>query len=185
MPDQHSEEDRRRYHWETFRQLTQHAGSIIESRALDAQRLAAEFAKIGLQTAFILNGGALAAIPPNMPKLDSTAHPWAMRDAELFAWGLFAAAVSVFLAYINYTLLAQTYWSTAIIRDHELGKQFFPETHDTPTYVRAKKSEPKFRHLTNLTAQLAVIAVASSFALFVFGVIGFIDLAQHHMLSSP
>jgi hypothetical protein len=173
-------EERLQKHWDRFQQLRAHSGALFEGRALDTQRLAAEFGKIGIQTAFLLNGGALAAIPANMPRLDAVALPWAIYDAELFAWGLLSTAVAVLLAYLNYTFLTQAYWLIANVQEHTLAKQFYPEISDNPEDLKTARVQPILSFSANVLAYLAAIFGAASFILFALGVFGFIDLAQHH-----
>jgi hypothetical protein len=173
-------ETRQRNHWDALRQLREQSRSLFEGRALDTQRLAADFGKIGIQTAFLLNGGALAAIPTNMPKLDAVAFPWALHDAAMFVAGLFAAALAVLFAYANYTLLTQAYWFIAEVADHELVKQFYPEIRDTPNDLKNAKRQPILSFFADMLMYLAAVSAVISFMLFALGVFGFIDLAQHH-----
>jgi hypothetical protein len=154
-----------------------------ENRAWDATKIAAEFGKLGLQSAILLNGGALVAIPPLMQWLNDIGRTKVVPIASWFFIGLLCAAVSVVFAYINFSALAQANYGYARRRAIELDAQYADKPFaDDPLHRAADRSTVTFGWVAVVTAWVALIFAVGSFGGFSVGVFRFIDLASNPVL---
>jgi len=77
-----------------------------ERSAWDAQRIAAEFGKLGLQSAVLVNGGALVAVPPLMQWLNEIGRNQIASHAVWFLLGVAFALFSIVVAYVKFSALS-------------------------------------------------------------------------------
>lgn len=75
--------------------------------AAESRKLATEYAQIALKSAFLVNAGALVALPPLMQWLSAAQRRLIPTSAWLFVIGLMLAAICALLAYANFALIAR------------------------------------------------------------------------------
>jgi len=151
----------------------------VEKQGWEAQRIAQEFAKLGLSSALLLNGGALVALPPLMQWLTPVTRSEAPQEAIWFLGGTIATAIAIVVAYYNWMLMKEQQYLAANIRALELDCEFQGRLATTDKdYVAAKKKAPKFVRFINMTQIAAVIAAIAAYVCFGIGVYSFLHLAQ-------
>jgi hypothetical protein len=145
----------------------------------DAHRFVGHSATYGstaLQAAYIINGGALAALPALVTSL-TTASASAIATAAIpFIFGIASAAISSLSAYLNFQWQAQISWFDAN-ENAVMLRQFYERSGDPPD----KAVREKFATLVNCSLYAGVAAALASLAFFVWGAWQFIELARSTM----
>jgi hypothetical protein len=146
----------------------------------DSQKVAFRFAEIGLQSAFLVNGGALVAIPPLMEWISSRGRSEVPFDAAAFVIGLVLAAASALVAYLNFLSLAGYYVEVAEKRAIELQAEFFGNalTPDDPKLVEHTKILQRTQCKVTASQIGAVALCVLSYAAFIAGAYDFIELGR-------
>jgi hypothetical protein len=167
--------------WDVHMQRWEMDVREAERRAWDAQRIAADFGKLGLQSLVLVNGGALVAVPPLMQWLSDTARLHIPADATWFVIGLLCAAVSIVVAYINFSSISATNSFYSVKRARELEAEYSARSLEKDaTYTRATRYQQAFSVATTATAWVALFLAIASPARFAIGVYEFIGLASAH-----
>lgn len=171
--------------WRNFIQRRDVEVGGSDRQAWDAEKIAAEFGKLGLSSLILVNGGALVAIPPLMQWLNDAAKNHVAPLATWFAVGLLFAGASVVTAYLNFSAMSAAFRSQAARRAHELDAWYTNaslEGHEQ--HARAARSASRYSTATTATAWIALILAVVSLACFGTGVFGFIDLASRGTVSA-
>jgi len=152
---------------------------VQDQLAWDAEKIAADFGKLALQSAILLNGGALLAIPPLMQWLSKNARSQIPLHSVPFVWGLVLACAAVVMAYFNYSLLGEARRSYSRQRGIELSALYAGKEYDKdPAHIRAKSRWRRLSWATTVTAWAALVIGIAAFYLFASGVFEFVALAQ-------
>lgn len=153
--------------------------------AIEATKTAAEFGRVGIQSAFILNGGALAALPAIAEYLRAN-RSGVGSEAITFTVGLAAIAFCTIVAYGNFSLLGWYY-----ARDASAASERLSLTYDAihagkmpPAPARwPDKLQPKIQFCINATMIIALVLAVISFCAFLKGAFDLIALA--HVMAVP
>lgn len=182
MADETPEEKQLRLQSAAYQNLLSrwpHEVGVPEARGWDATKVAAEFGKLGLQSAVLLNGGALVVMPPLMQWLPSAGRALLASQAGWFAAGVMLAALAIAIAYINFSAIAEGLGSYAAKRAIEVDAQYAnKEFNDLPQHVTARARHSAFSKAATVTAWIALGLAISSFVCFAIGVFGFMHLAD-------
>jgi hypothetical protein len=174
--------EKQRDEWRYYNQRRSAALKESIDNGFECLKLAADFGKVAVQSAFLLNGGALAAVPALLPRLDAVATPWVIRHGTDFVIGLFFAIVSVVFAYLSYSMMAGQHWAemqeVAIAHDASFQHR---KPNEMPGFLDAVAKGDRYRRTANAFAWFSALAGMLSFVFFVLGVMGFIDLLLHHL----
>jgi hypothetical protein len=146
----------------------------------DSQKVAFRFAEIGLQSAFLVNGGALVAIPPLMEWISLRGRSEAPIDAAAFVFGLVFAAASALMAYVNFLSLASHFVGVAEKRAIELRAEFFGNVlkSDDPQLIERAEKLKRSQCTVTTTQYVAVVLCVLSYAAFIAGAYDFIELGR-------
>jgi hypothetical protein len=183
MSDPNSAIDRmvrmQREQWEAHTQRFNSEVGGSERLAWDSMKIAADFGKLGLSSAILVNGGALVAIPPLMQWLTPVARAQVSANAIWFLLGLLMAAAAVVVAYVNFTTLSESKWAWARQRAIELISEYKnKKAEDDPAHGRAKTLSGRFSKAATLTAWIALILACASYGCFAAGAFSFMRLAH-------
>lgn len=158
----------------------------IQERIASNMSAAVGFAQAAVTTAFLLNGGALLAIPafwamvPNNKAENGDVAPGKpiefqamMESSEWFLWGLVAAVIATMLAYLNFSLAAASNSNSIAATVDTLNEKYCPKQ------GLPKEQWSKCSKLVNnigfyATFCFALLCWVATFAFFYFG--------AHHML---
>ena len=155
----------------------------LEQTGWEAKKIAADFGKLGLTSAFLLNGGALVALPPMMQWLNSNGRSLVAITAIWLPIGIVMAVVAAFAAYANFLLVGKVYNAAAHRRARELDSQHLGKRpQDDPEWKRHNSRYRRARRGVSVTQVVAITAVLLSFACFALSVFGFINLAHYNTL---
>jgi ABC-type dipeptide/oligopeptide/nickel transport system ATPase component len=109
--------------------------TLVRSFQEDAHRSVGHSVTYGstaLQAAYIINGGALAALPALVTSLTTASAASISTAAIPFIFGIGSAAISSLSAYLNFQWQAQISWFDAN-ENAVILKQFYERTGDLPT----------------------------------------------------
>ncbi len=168
---------------ERFRQLLDRYYKEVmplHGRAWDSEKAAQEFARVALQAAFLLNGGALVALPPLMQWLSDLGRMLVPKNAGYFVWGIVFGAAACLFAYFNFRLIGAVNRANANIGAMELNADNIQKNldKDDPNYRKVERTARWGSHAERVTQLLGVGCAVASFVAFWFGVWGYIGLAQ-------
>ncbi len=150
-----------------------------ERIAWDTVKVAADFGKLGLISAFLLNGGALVAVPSLMHWLDEGARKAASGNAQFFICGILLAATAIVIAYLNFMFASTTYNALAQKRACELNAQYRGVTVvGNPDHAVAVEAHRKSQKMAMITQWLAITVAVGSFVFFSCGAVGLVSLAE-------
>ena len=156
----------------------------LEKQGWHAQQTAQEFAKLGLSSALLLNGGALLALPPLMQWLTDPGRMQVAVEARWFLFGIISASAAIVVAYINWMWAKGQQYALARKRARELDCEYqgLDVTKDTE-YQNAVRRIGRLDWLLNGTQIIAVIAAISAYGCFGNGVFQFIHLASTNAIA--
>ena len=124
----------------------------------------------GIQAAYILNGGALAALP----LLLKGGKAAIVASAIIFVFGIVSAGAATLFAYANFQTLARI----ASIDGNESAIQLAAYYgYPAESSSEQKDKRGKLARRVNLTLWVSVISAVGSLVLFACGVIAFIALS--------
>jgi hypothetical protein len=123
-----------------------------------------------IQAAYVLNGGALAAVPPLMQGISTASRSGIPHAAVPFVLGIAFAAGASLNAFLNLQFNALQSLANA-----EIAKQGLPQLYGSGPTNRPKKD---YQRRIKRTLWLSVGFALSSFIAFVVGVFLFIGLAS-------
>lgn len=132
------------------------------------------YGSTALQAAYIINGGALAALPPLLTSLTKASAASIATAAIPFIVGIGAAAISSLSAYLNFQWAAAIAWHDAELVGARLRK-FYQKTADEEP---AAAKRERFQKLMECSSYIGVASAIGSLACFVWGAWQFIDLAR-------
>jgi hypothetical protein len=130
------------------------------------------YGSTALQAAYIINGGALAALPALMTSLTKAAASSIATSAIPFVVGIAAAAVSSLCAYLNFQFHAQLAWCRSQANANGI-RRIYGYQEDA-----IEDKSKKWTGLILLTLYFGVAAAIASLAAFVAGAWRFIDLVE-------
>ena len=146
----------------------------------DSQKIAAEIAKLALQSAFLVNGGALIALPPLMQWLSEPERTAVPDHALVFVVGLMLAAASAVSAYINFMCISRGNSWTGYQQALELNAQHEGiSLKEEGEYAQAKAKVKNWYRWTRTTAIVALVIGVLSYVCFAIGAFEFIGLARN------
>ena len=152
----------------------------VQGLRSDSQELAAGFGKLALQSAFLVNGGALVALPPLMQWLSDTGRSLVSGEAIWFLFGILCGALACLAAYSNFMAIAEINRARGSRRAIELNAQYegkLAPDEKTPEYHAESRKIRNLGPVIRVTQVAAILFVLGSYFFFFFGVYGFIDLA--------
>jgi hypothetical protein len=130
---------------------------------------------VAIQAAYVLNGGALAGLPPLMSAL-SKAGSYAIALAAIpFVIGIIASGICSLAAYFNFQWQMEMYSQRANIAALQIMHNYSP----TPVTPYVPPSEASLEARILLSLYVGVSAALISLLSFVAGVSIFIFLALH------
>lgn len=151
----------------------------LEREGWDAQRMSQEFAKLGLSSALILNGGGLVALPPLMQWLDAAGRSQVAGAAIWFPVGIFCAAAALVLAYANHLAISVGRYAMGVKRARELDQGYLGKTPaGDPEFEKAVKKIARTSKIITGTQITAVLLAIASYVMFGIGVFGFIEIGK-------
>jgi hypothetical protein len=176
MPDQSPPEKPDRSHI-YFQQWKADVISIRE-QAWDARKSGFEYARLGLQSAFIMNGGALVALPPLMQWLSDDKRALVPIVAVLFIFGIILAAACAIVSYLNFMHTSDAIHAQGEQNAIKLNAQYEgrPFAND-PNHEKAKTAEEKSNENAKCTMSWALGLGIASYVCFAVGAGAFIALA--------
>jgi len=153
-----------------------------QHQAWDAQKIAMRFGEIALQAAFLVNGGALIALPPLMEWLSQKGRASVPGDAAIFVAGLFFAAACALTAYLNFLFIAAVLGHHSEKRAMELRAEFSGNAlkPDNPEFLKITGKLRWKQRVVVATLIAAVTFGLLSYVTFGFGAYAFIGLAHHN-----
>ncbi len=131
------------------------------------------YGSTALQAAYILNGGALAALPALVTVLTKATAASIAFAAIPFIGGIAAAAISSLSAYLNFQWQAQVSWLDSL-QNGAMLKRFYERSGEMPDPGLRKR----FATLVNWSFYIGVTAAIASLIGFIWGAWQFIDLAR-------
>lgn len=140
------------------------------SQTLEYAKLSVEYGKLALQSAFILNRGAMVALAPLIQShIDSVQQ--ATASAIWFVIGLMVAALAAFLAYYNFAVIGELCVIYADTQNFELRKNYgYDLTPDEVQVHSTLQTKRKLRHkIVIATMLLAILAGFASYGAFCRG----------------
>src|SRR5262245_33084420 len=98
-------------HLAAYRAASSAATAPFDLSMREAEKTAAEFAKQAIQAGFVLNGGALAALPAaaGLLGIKATEFPALYGVVALLIAGLVISSAATYFAFSNFTLRAARY----------------------------------------------------------------------------
>jgi hypothetical protein len=151
-------------------------------RGTAARGYSVSYGTMGLQAAFVLNGGVLGALPATIGTLTSAPKSLVALAAIPFVLGVFTAAVATLLAYHNYEWHSQ---NEALDADDNAQRvnAWYGGAAMTNTNTAAKA---KYTTWIDRSQIAAVVCALASFLLFTVGVFAFIAIVnQNPMTAAP
>ena len=147
---------------------------------LESLKFATQYAQIALRGAFLVNSGALVALPPLMGWLHVAGGRSGASAALWFVVGLFLAAASAIAAYANFLCLANVYdarWSKAAI---DVSGTHYPKSEtpprETEEYIKHQINEDWYEKWVWRTQVLSLSLGIGSYVAFVTGAEAFRNL---------
>ena len=148
--------------------------TIEASRAMESH--AVEYAQIGLKSAFLVNAGALVALPPLMQWLPVSQRVLIPTCAWYFVAGLLLAAICSIVAYANFMLLANTNDQRAAALAVELMVNYGLRTKETledKIYKKHANVSQRLKPWVFGTMVAALIIGLGSYIAFLWGAVEF------------
>lgn len=148
----------------------------------ESMKFATEYAQIAMRGAFLINSGALVALPPLMSWLDVAGGRSGAGAALWFVCGLLLAAVSSIVAYANFLLLADLYdarWTKAAM---DVNESYYPRQPGQPPVQMTEKyrdkveSEKRSGIWAEITRVVALLVGLASYGAFIGGAAAFRSL---------
>lgn len=175
--------DREHSRWIVFLQRWENEVVAPERLGWDAQKTASEFGKLALSTAFLLNGGALVALPPFMQWLNANGRMLVPNVAVWFPLGIGAATISILIAYLNFMSAKAQQYAYARKRGIELDKLHINKNAiGDPKHTAALAAHRNAGMVVTATQIAATFFCIASYLFFMIGVWGFLTLAQYNTL---
>jgi len=171
--------------WRSLRELQllewTTSAKYLHDISLEATKIAAEFGRLGIQSAFLLNGGALAGLPAIAEYIHLRSSTSIAGAAWAFAAGLTFAALCTVTAYLNFTFMSGFHAREGTRRTNELDRNY-----SIAVDTKSAKELPKWPDrrqnalwwAVNVTVLLALALAIGSFVEFLCGAFAVIDLAQ-------
>ncbi|MGA7675860.1 MAG: hypothetical protein WCA78_12555 [Rhizomicrobium sp.] len=152
--------------------------SSIRTQAWDAQKVGTEFSRLALQSAFIVNGGALIALPPLMQWLSTDKRVWVLCVAPLFVIGIILAAACATVAFFNFTQVSDAFHAQAEQSAIKLNAEFEGrQVADDSNYKNARTAEANANVNAKRTRKWALSLGIASYVCFAAGATCFVTLA--------
>ncbi len=164
--------DHRRLLLEEWRMNVQSASD----KAIGMQSLAADYAQIGLKSAFLANAGALVALPPLMQWLPIVQRAAIPSSAWYFVIGFLLAAVCSIVAYANFTIVAASYDARAAASAVELAVHYGlreKSAFEEKTYKKNATVDKRLKPWIVGTMVVALALAVSSYVAFFVGAFEF------------
>ena len=142
-------------------------------RAQGSVKHSVTYGSIGIQAAFVLNGGALGVLP-----LLIKAGPTAVDGAAvLFILGIATAGVATLTSYLNFQYHAQISWIDAADSADRVRKAYAPKPEEIVVPDRSKDRQ-KYDRYINRTLYVGIAGAVISYLCFISGALAFIRLAS-------
>jgi hypothetical protein len=132
------------------------------------------YGSTALQAGYILNGGALAALPALSSSLSHAGTESIANAAIPFICGIAVTAISSLCAYLNFQFHAYLAWHDAGVVAARIRELYNIPASEPSNAVRDRLSTK-----INWTFRVGLIAGVLSLVFFVYGSWQFIDLARH------
>lgn len=136
---------------------------------------AVTYGSTALQAAYLLNGGALAALPALVTALTPAGKDQIALAAIPFVLGIAAAAISSLFAYLNFQWHAEVKMHDSQVNGAMLGT-FYSKAGIAPDPKERTRLETKIQR----SFYVGLAAGVASLVLFVIGAMDFIGLAASH-----
>lgn len=151
----------------------------MEDTALKLKSLGAEYAQIGLKSAFLANAGALVALPPLMQWLPAVERAAIPRSAWWFVAGFLSAALCSLVTYVNFMINAEVSDALARTSAMELRVNYGLQGKEILSGEAYKNDVAKRTNLSRYawpTTYIAIILAIVSYGLFFIGAFVFQNL---------
>lgn len=147
----------------------------VERRGERADQAAIEFAAIGIKSNYLLNGGALVALPAIMQFAEKGAVNWNLLfwSVWLFVLGMATAAATNFFAYRSVMLAGEAHGHEQTARANSVKLDYYPP--EDPSKMQGEVASARSKHEDLLasarkTANFGVVVHGLSIAFFMAGV---------------
>lgn len=161
--------------------LTEWEINVTTERTLHTKftEVAADFGQVFLKSSFLLNGGALIALPPLMQWLDDAQRQQVFATSLWFVAGIVLTAIATAIAYFNFTFLAAISDDRAGLRASDVNNFYSAEPVELASDTEYKKLQSKERWhgvAIVVTQVLAVVFAILAYIAFCSGAFNFKDL---------
>jgi hypothetical protein len=139
------------------------------------------YAQISLNSAFLINAGALVAIPPLMQWLTPAQRQHVPSSASYFLIGLLLAAVCAMVAFANLTLGGRVLDANANTNAARLAVRYRLKDESALTeksYIRTSTAKKRLLPWVKFTFALGIVCGIASYIAFLMGVFAFIAIVR-------
>jgi hypothetical protein len=148
-----------------------------DRQALEYARLSVEYGKLALQSAFILNGGAIVALAPLIESLHNIDAAILARSAIWFIAGLASTAIATAFAYYNFAVAGEVIFLDAYSRDYDLRARYgygLPIDQNVEA-TSVKNKSARRRPLIMITMVLSIVFGVIAYGALVGGALSAIE----------
>lgn len=141
--------------------------------AVELAKEASLWARLAIQYAFVVNGGALIFLPVLLSHRDTFAVPPVAIFAATwwFAGGILAAALCCLLAYLNFDAHASERWTMSGIGMHDAAVEHFKDAKAYEVSSNHRKAAIRIARLQRPTAIGGMVLGLAAYVGFVVGVV--------------
>lgn len=153
--------------------------TIVEPHNVSARQMvehSVSYGSTALQASYLLNGGALAALPALLTSLTSAGAAQIAIAAIPFVVGIASTGVASLAAYLNFQWQAAVYWDDYDSAGRQL-RRFYNRAAISLTDGKRRK---RFTNLVVVSFYVGVVAAVLALGSFVYGCYQFLDLAHTH-----
>jgi hypothetical protein len=148
---------------------------------LNVRQHAVSYAQIGLKSAFLINGGALVALPPLMQWLPAPERVMIPSCALYFVFGLSFAGLCSLITYINFLIIGAQYDANADVAALKLAvahKMRDAAAFEDKSYKKSVDAPRRLSFWVNATLCGGVGTGVASYVMFLWGVFTFSHIVK-------
>lgn len=141
--------------------------------AVELAKEASQWARLAIQYAFVVNGGALILLPVLLTHKEAVAMPLAAVFGATwwFAAGIICAALCCLLAYVNFDAHASERWTHSGIGMHDAAVEHFKDAKAYEVAAQHRNWALKIVKFQGPTAVAGMVLGLAAYAAFVGGVV--------------
>jgi hypothetical protein len=160
--------------WRLYVQTSQDAAAASRAHGVS-------YAQIGLQSAFLVNGGALVALPPLMQWLPSSERVLIPHCAIYFLIGLVFSGFCSLVTYANFLVIGQTWDASANATATQLAVNYQLRDRsalDETEYVKNSTLGTRLNIWIKLTFWGGILSGVGAYVAFLIGAFSFISIVN-------